>query len=720
MSAKRLLGAVVSLSVVLLAAETVMAQRPTRPLRPETRPRPGQEQPQPFQSQPIPATPATPARPATPGQPTVDDVAELNKAMSQWEKQLPSRAADYASLNTAELTKAAQAVEFWAADVGMYEPDAPPATLLKTAEQLLEVKAKVDERLAAMLEQRTELAPLVTEKTGRDTARNYLRATSSMIDLSGRIRFILSDLLDDIAGDLADKAAPREQFIDLLCAKKSSVGADVMAIVLSDPPPDAPPGVKPVSLNAKLKLLQLIGDTGQAELLPEIVKVLRDVKSSPYLVLAAGVSIRATGLPQDPRPDQDQSLPRPAITARELNSIVTHVDPSRLNADWQKVRTDLLTWLAVRTKEGVTGDSFRMSGMDVQPGDWLLMRNPSPYNLFTDLSPGLFTHVGVVAAETGKDGIRRMVLVDLPERGSRMPATNLEIFVERTRHYLLLRHPDDAVAKKMGEAANSVIGNEALFDLNFRTDRVAELKDKPLKNKKINTYCAGFLLLCAQQTGSPREDFFPVPEFPAGGNFTKNLHELGMSIGDNFISPTGALFSTKLKIVGRREPMYEPTRVIEEAIFDHFATQMERSTLVQSPDTFQILRQKMAEASKHNPLLAKALAQAANVNENTDLVAGAKAGAVVETLDDIAYGASREFARARDAITAGPPTPEQIAKISREEAAIAHDLRKRHAELSKQWDADQLTPRELRIALVNYYVQQGRAQLDARFFNGSK
>jgi hypothetical protein len=49
------------------------------------------------------------------------------------------------------------------------------------------------------------------------------------------------------------------------------------------------------------------------------------------------------------------------------------------------------------------------------------MRNPSPYNLFTDLSPGLFTHVGVITAETGSDGIRRMVVVDLPERGERMP-----------------------------------------------------------------------------------------------------------------------------------------------------------------------------------------------------------------------------------------------------------------------------------------------------------
>ena len=100
------------------------------------------------------------------------------------------------------------------------------------------------------------------------------------------------------------------------------------------------------------------------------------------------------------------------------------------------------------------------------------MRNPSPYNLFTDLSPGLFTHVGVVAAETGKDGIRRLVLVDLPERGTTMPATNVDAFVNRSLHYMFLRHPDPAVAKKMGDTAAAVIGAPTEFDLNFRTDHV--------------------------------------------------------------------------------------------------------------------------------------------------------------------------------------------------------------------------------------------------------
>jgi hypothetical protein len=527
-------------------------------------------------------------------------------------------------------------------------------------------------------------------------------------------------MLDDIAGDLADKPGPREQYIDLLCAKKSSIGAEVMAMVLTDPPPTAAPGVRPVSQNAKLKLLQLIGETGEARMIPEIVKLLHNPQATPYLILASGAAIQAAGLPQDPRPGQDPSLGKPAITAQELLQIVRRVDTSKLADGWQKLAANLVTWLSTRAKEGVTTDSFRLDGFEVQPGDWLLMRNPSPYNLFTDLSPGLFTHVGVITAETGPDGIRRIVLVDLPEIGSRMPATNLDVFVQRTRNFLVLRYPDPAVAKKMAEAARAVIGDESQFDLNFRTARVAALMGKPLAGAKIETYCAGFLLLCAQETGLPREDFFPLAEYPAGGNFQKNLKELGMSIGDNFISPTGALFSTKMKIVGHSQPMFNPSREIEELIYDHFADQMERKTLVQSPDTFQTLREKMAVAAKTNPLLAKALAQAANVNENTDLVAAAKAAAVVESLDEIAYGKSAEFRQALAAVLNGPPTSTTTSKLSSAEQAKLFELRKRHADVCKQFDAEQINSRDVRLALARYYVQQGFAQLDAKFFEAAK
>src|SRR5690242_18932387 len=113
--------------------------------------------------------------------------------------------------------------------------------------------------------------------------------------------------------------------------------------------------------------------------------------------------------------------------------------------------------------------------------------------MLTDLDPGLYTRVGVVAMETGTYGKRRMVVVDLPERGSSMPATNVEAFLDRTLNYVFLRHPDEATAKKMADAAVSMIGNPTQFDLKFRTDRITTLRGKPLHGQEIHTYCAGLL-----------------------------------------------------------------------------------------------------------------------------------------------------------------------------------------------------------------------------------
>jgi hypothetical protein len=349
----------------------------------------------------------------------------------------------------------------------------------------------------------------------------------------------------------------------------------------------------------------------------------------------------------------------------------------------------------------------------VKPGDWLLMRNPSPYNLFTDLSPGLFTHVGVVAWEKGADGRGRMVLVDLPERGASIPATNVETFLKRTRHYVFLRHKDPEVAKQMGAAAASVIGNPSEFDLNFRTDRVQELAGQPLAGRKIHTYCAGLLLLCALQTSHPREEFFPISESCAGGKTAENLRTLGMSLGENFVSPTGALYSESMQLVGRREPNYDGQREVEEAIYDYFAARLASARLTVSPDLFQSLRMKLAAAAKQSKVLADALAQAAGVSKETDLVSAARAAAVVETLDDIAYGNSGQYNEALAALKAGDPA-------NRQDAQNINRYRQIHAQLYSLWRDGQLSPRALRIELVKHYVQQGKLQLDRRFFSAAR
>ncbi len=226
-----------------------------------------------------------------------------------------------------------------------------------------------------------------------------------------------------------------------------------------------------------------------------------------------------------------------------------------------------------------------------------------------------------------------------------MPATNVEIFLQRSLHYVFLRHPDPKVAATMAEAARQTIGNETEFDLNFRTERVLALRTRISQVGRFKPDCAGMLLLCAVQTDVDRHAFFPLEEYAAAGYTAENLSKLGMAFAKEFISPTGALFSPTLTLVGRREPMYEPAREIEEAVFDRFAAQLVDRPLDPDSELFDSLAIKVAAAASQNSILAGALL-APLVSATTSTSSAPRRGsAVVETLDDVAFAASDEFLR---------------------------------------------------------------------------
>jgi hypothetical protein len=637
--------------------------------------------------------------------------------INQLAKLIPSDAAGFAELNVDEYRKAIDATERWAAELVRFDNSPRPNELLLACNALLNAKDRIDRQLEQTLAIRTGFAALDKSKQ-HSAINNYLAVTSGLIDLAGRLRYMAFDALTFTADEIAPIPGLQDQLLDALARRRSTIGAAVAVDLLFDPPVDEGEKDKPqpASPATRRKVLELIAASGQMDLVKHVARYARDPKTPPALLLAAAETIRQLGLPQDQRPGQDPQVPPPAITAKELYGLLARIPAQQWPRGERARVADLTAWLAQRARVGLTEDRVRMGNFDVQPGDWLLMRNPSPYNLFTDYTPGLFTHVGVVAVESGPDGIRRLVLVDLPERGTNMPATNVDAFVDRSLNYVFLRHPDPQVARKMGETAATLINCPTEFDLNFQTDRVTALKGQPLAGKKIHTYCAGFLLLCCQDTNRPREEFFPLEEAPAGGNTRDNLGKLGITFGDHFISPTGALFSTKLQIVGRREPMYDPQREIEEAIYDHFADGLKTKQLNASPDLFQSVRLKMAEASKTNPLLAAALANANHVDKDMDLVSAAKTAAVVETLDEIAYGNSGEYIAARRAIIEGPMPAGDTTANSPDQAKRA-ELRTRHAQLAALWDKEQLSPRALRMELVNFYTTRGLAQLDARFFS---
>lgn len=638
-------------------------------------------------------------------------VSAERSPVAELRSSTPSAASQLAPNQLERLRTAAAQVERWAAAQAL--PADSPDQILATVRRLLEAKQEVAETLEQVFALRVEFAAMPAGELRRQRLRSYLQSASLLIDLTGRLHTASREAIEMAAYHLDDKPEAFRRLLDLLGERRATVGAEVMSYMLFDPPADS--GAPPYTTLEKYRVLNLILATRHYDLLPYIASFVRHEKN-PSLVVIAAELIRRLGLPQKPRPADDAAAGQPPIVAEELHQILSAIQPADLPDHLLGVRRDLLAWLTARIERGIEADSLRLGTLELRPGDWLLMRNPSPYNLFTDLSPGLFTHVGVVAVEQGEDGIRRFVIVDLPERGARIPATNVETFLTRTLHYVFLRHPDASVGKILGQAAADMIGNESQFDLQFDTSRVEALRGKALQGELIHTYCAGFLLACTLPTSRPRDEFFPITETVAGGNMASNLQRLGLSFGEDFLSPTGALFSPQLQIVGHREPVYDPGREVQEGVFDHFAGSMIRQTLQPSPDAFQALREKLATMAKDSPWLARALARAADVHARTDLEAAARTAAVIETLDEIADDNVHEFAAAYRALLAGPLDEKNAAQLPAEQVASLRDYQQRHPELARQRAANQLTPRELRAQLVAFYIARGQEQIDARFF----
>ncbi len=624
---------------------------------------------------------------------------------------LPERVETISGRQTEQLETHAAQLDEWASL--QWWQEGKPETIVQTIQLLVDLKANVDAAKDRMLQMRIELGQRALEESDDAIVRYYLRSTTALIDLSGRIRARLSDVIRAAAFFLDEYPEHYDQMLQALIDHRVEIGAIAMSFMLFDPPPDS--GYVGFTAAEKYRVLQLINLTHQSDLVPTVAQFIR-VEENPALVVIAAELLRRLGLPQKPRPGTDPKLPEPAMLADELAGILNRIEPQRLSDALRDVRRDLLTWLDQRQRRGVVDDVFRLGRLELRPGDWLLMRNPSPYNRFTNLSPGLFTHVGVVAVEVGSDGIRRFVIVDLPERGATVPATTVDVYLQRTLHFFFLRHEDPEVGRQMGQAAAAMIDNPAQFDLTFQTHRVHQLRDQPLEDRLIHTYCAGFLLICAQHASRPRDEFFPLVESAAGGYTAANLETMGLSIGEDFISPTGAIFSPRMRIVGRREPMYDPAREVQEAIYDAFADRMISHPLNPSPDLRQALRQQLAAVAKDKPWLARALARVNQVSERMDLEAAAKAATVIEILDQIVQRSLREFTAAHGAIMAEPLDDDARARMDAEQVALIKAYHARHPELLRQWTARTISARDLRIQLVNHYVQLGRQQLDARFF----
>src|SRR4029079_7829879 len=209
--------------------------------------------------------------------------------------------------------------------------------------RLLDATTSVDRQLDNVLSMRAGFVAITSDATRRENLRNYLRCASKLIELSGRLRYDIFDIIDDTAARFSEQPALRERLIDMLAGRHSSVGAEAMAVELIDaktepqqpavvaaaptPQPRVSPrrmammaraaasaqpqaevsGPAPLSLAPKLKLARYIAACGTLDSIADLADVIRDEATPPTVLLASAEAIQALGLPQDPRPRADST-----------------------------------------------------------------------------------------------------------------------------------------------------------------------------------------------------------------------------------------------------------------------------------------------------------------------------------------------------------------------------------------------------------------------------
>ena len=89
---------------------------------------------------------------------------------------------------------------------------------------------------------------------------------------------------------------------------------------------------------------------------------------------------------------------------------------------------------------------------------------------------------------------------------------------------------------------------------------------------------------------------------------------------------------------------------------------------------------------------------------------------VIETLDEIADENMNGFLEARPALFSAPLDVLKEQGVKDDEIRRVKLYRERHKDILKRLDSEQLTPRALRIELVEYYIERGKQQLRERFF----
>ena len=186
--------------------------------------------------------------------------AALTSWLARLDAYLPRSAAGFGPQDMAEFDRARmQGIEAGRRRPPKFDPPPTPEELGQIVNLLLDSKDRVDRVLNRTLELRTGLAGL--DKTAQhDSIRHFLTTTSGLIDLSGRLRYLLFDALNYAAEEGSELPAARDQFLDLLTAHRSSIGALVAVGALLFDPVSTDPAerIEPTPASVKRKVLNLV------------------------------------------------------------------------------------------------------------------------------------------------------------------------------------------------------------------------------------------------------------------------------------------------------------------------------------------------------------------------------------------------------------------------------------------------------------------------------
>ncbi|MGL4463113.1 MAG: hypothetical protein ACRC1K_13275, partial [Planctomycetia bacterium] len=381
---------------------------------------------------------------------------DLLGACSLLEEELPKSATGFSPGRMARLLAQIDAVESMILRAGRDSNDVREWS--DAVARRMAAKRYVDRSIDVLLSLHGQFAALKPEEVRRDTVRRHRQSIHNLLALSGRMQHDLGERWRMAAARATPRPADRDRMVQLAAGSRSRLAAAIVSWWLIDTPLTA--GVPPAPAAVKQRILSAVAASRRQDVLPVLALYLQTAGPPKDAVeldvrLSALEAAAAIGLPQEPlprgrrlEPADVAPHPRPVPATMLPEDLSTYLSNLPERAAWPadlKARADALDSIfRDRMTNGCDPNVYQIDGGEFQPGDWLLMRGSSPYHLFTDLSPGLYTHIGVVASYTPSDGKRRVVVVEVVEQAATVQAVLVEDVLPTTLHYMVLRHADRA------------------------------------------------------------------------------------------------------------------------------------------------------------------------------------------------------------------------------------------------------------------------------------